>query len=431
MRAITFMRGRENEAFLALAGFVRSGVERHAGIQAIERIPVNYWPPAEAEPLLESMLTYLHKLPDQDRTSAAAKDALQLGDALASLLPRDRASRVRKELGDLGVRVIRLGTVTDQMLFDKERLAVRAGKLVEIVFENSDLMPHNFVVTQPGALEEIGLLAESSATQPGALERHYVPASSKILISSRLLQPRESQTLDFVAPTKAGIYPYVCTYPGHWRRMYGAMYVVDDLDLYLADPEVYLASHPLPVSDELLKFNRPRKEWKLEELLTNVAELEHGRSFKNAKQMFQVASCVACHRLNDEGTALGPDLAQLDPKLTPSEILRDILEPSSKINEKFQTYLFETQSGKTLTGLVLEETPSKVKLIENPLAKTEPVVLDRAEIVDRAKSPTSIMPKGLLDKLTREEVLDLLAYIVARGDAKNKAFEDAHAHGGH
>ena len=47
--------------------------------------------------------------------------------------------------------------------------------------------------------------------------------------------------LRFEAPTEPGVYPYVCTYPGHWRRMYGAMYVVDDLEGYLADPAAYLA----------------------------------------------------------------------------------------------------------------------------------------------------------------------------------------------
>src|SRR5205823_2297802 len=124
---------------------------------------------------------------------------------------REEAARVRKELGELGVRVLRLGTVTDQMLFDKERLVVQAGKPVEIIFENSDLMPHNFVVTKPGALEEIGVLAEATATQPGALERHYVPASDKILLASRLLPPRDAQKLSFTAPKQPGVYPYVCT----------------------------------------------------------------------------------------------------------------------------------------------------------------------------------------------------------------------------
>ena len=87
------------------------------------------------------------------------------------------------------------------------------------------------------------------------------------------------------------------------------------------------------------------------------------------------------------------------------------------------------KSGQTITGLILEETPEAVKVIENPLAKAQPVVLKKAEIEDRVKSPTSIMPKGLLDKLTREEILDLVAYIVAGGDQQHKLFQGGHEHG--
>ena len=237
MLALTSVRGKEAETFKALARFVRGeGSDRTAAIRAISRIPVADWPADEAGPTLDALLAYIKTIPPRDRTSATALDALQLGDSLAGLLPADRATRARRELGDLGVRVIRLGTVTDQMLFDKDRIAAQAGKPVEIVFENTDIMPHNFVVTRPGALEEVGLLGESSSTQPGALERNYVPPSDKILVASRLLAPRDSQKLSFTAPTRPGVYPYVCTYPGHWRRMYGAFYVVADIAAYLADP---------------------------------------------------------------------------------------------------------------------------------------------------------------------------------------------------
>src|SRR5262249_50301731 len=158
------------------------------------------------------------------------------------------------------------------------------------------------------------------------------------------------------------------------------------------------------------KFTRPRKEWKFEELADSVTRLDGGRSYSNGKQLFQVAACIACHKFNGVGTELGPDLTKLDPKQqSPLEILRDILEPSFRINQKHQTWTFETQAGKFITGIVLEETPEMVKLIENPLAKTPPVVLKKTDIADRKKLPTSIMPKGLLDKLTREEILDLIA----------------------
>jgi putative heme-binding domain-containing protein len=390
------------------------------------RIPTTYWPADEAQPLLDSVLTSLRKIPPAERTSAAALDVMQLGYGLASLLPAAEARKVRHELGELGVRIVRIGTLPEQMLYDKERLVVQAGKPVEIVFENNDMMPHNFVVTQPGALEEVGTQADATGNQPDAIARDYVPVSTKILFHSRLLPPRQAQKLHFTAPTQPGVYPYVCTFPGHWRRMYGALYVVPDLDGYLADAQAYLAKHPLPIADEMLRLNRPRKEWKYEELAPLVAGMENGRSFANGKQLFQAATCAACHRLNNVGLEFGPDLSKLDAaKFKSVDILRDILEPSWRIEDKYATYVFSLDSGKLVTGLVLEENADTVKVIENPLVKSQPVILKKAEIADRRKSPTSIMPKGLLDKLNREEILDLVAYITARGHADSPLF-----HGG-
>ncbi len=432
MAALTSVRGQEAETFRALARFARGeGPDRPAAIRAIARIPAADWPVDEAGPTLDALLASIKTLPARDRTSDAALGALQLADALAGLLPPDRAARARRELGGLGVRVVRLGTVTDQMLFDKDRIAAQAGKPVEVVFENGDIMPHNFVVTRPGALEEVGLLGESTATAPGALERQYVPISEKILVSSRLLAPRESQKLSFTAPGVPGVYPYVCTYPGHWRRMYGALYVVEDLAAYLADPTGYLANHPLPISDALLKDNRPRREWTFDDLASSVQGLDGGRSFANGKQSFAVASCVACHRLDGVGEPVGPDLARLDPRMTRAEILRSLLEPSAKIEDKYWTHAFATRGGKLVTGMILEETPRAIRVIENPLAKSAPVTIDRAEIEDRSVSPTSIMPKGLLEKLTREEVLDLFAYVAAKGDPKSPLFRGGHNHDHH
>lgn len=123
---------------------------------------------------------------------------------------------------------------------------------------------------------------------------------------------------------------------------------------------------------------------------------------------------------------IGPDLVKLDVKYKPLDILKDLLEPSSRIEEKFQTFTFELESGKAITGMVLEETPEQVKVIENPLAKAEPRVIKKTDIASRAKSPISIMPKGLLDKLNREEILDLIAYIAARGNKDAAVFQGGH-----
>jgi putative heme-binding domain-containing protein len=297
------------------------------------------------------------------------------------------------------------------------------------VLENNDLMPHNFVVVEPGALAETGLLSEAHAQEPAFAARNYVPRSPKVLLSSRLLQPRESAALSFTAPVEPGVYPFVCTYPGHWRRMYGALYVVGDLDAYLADPEKYVALTHLVPRDALLKDRRPRTEWTFADLAGPIAEMSAGgRSFGNGKQLFTVANCVACHRLQGVGNSFGPDLTKLDPKWKPADILNEILNPSARINEKYQTNVFELGSGKIVTGLVLEETPETIKIVENPLAKAEPTVLRRGDVVERQRSKTSMMPKGLLDKLTRDEILDLVAYVAAGGNESKGAFTGAEHH---
>ena len=428
MQALIHVRGREVETFQQLAQFVIDDVDRATAVRSLQRLPRATWPADQAAPLVAVMLDFIKRTPANERTSPAGVDAFEFADALTRLLPADDAKRVRGELEELGVRVIKLGTVFERMAYDKEVLVLRAGKPVEFIFENNDLMPHNFVIAQPGSLEELGLLAEATAQQPDAAKRHFVPKSDQVLLASELLQPRQSQKLSFTAPTAPGVYPYVCTYPGHWRRMFGALYVVEDLDEYLASPEAYLAAHALPIRDELLKLNRPRTEWRLEDLAGPVGEMEHGRSFGNAKQMFQVANCVACHKLNGAGQEIGPDLTKLDPKYLAMDVLQEVLDPSKKINEKYQTFVFELSSGKVVTGLVLEETGDTVKVIENPLAKTEPVIIKKSEIDTREKSPISIMPKGLLDKLTRDEILDLIAYIAARGNKDDMLFHGGHEH---
>jgi putative heme-binding domain-containing protein len=213
-------------------------------------------------------------------------------------------------------------------------------------------------------------------------------------------------------------------------RMHGALYVVDNLDDYLANPEAYLAKNPLKIEDPALKDRRPRTEWKYEELASDVELMKPGRNFGNGKAMFKVANCIACHKMDGEGKDFGPDLIKLDMKLKALDILKDIVEPSFRINEKYQTYVIELKSGQTKTGLILEESPKQLKLIENPLLKAEPIVILSADIESKVKSPVSVMPKGLLDKLTRDEILDLVAYIAARGDRQHPIFKgEEHQHG--
>ncbi len=431
IQAAPFVRGHEAETFRMLATMVRENSDRGTALQALSRIPRREWPQDQVASLLNDVLEFVRAVPAEERNQGSAAAGLQLADALVASLPAEQAGPLRRELRQLGVLRIRLGTVPHRMVYDQDRLVVEAGKPVEVSFENLDIMPHNFVIITPGSLEEVGTLAESSAAQAGAMERHYVPQSDKILVSSRLLQPRDSQTLQFQAPTEPGVYPFVCTYPGHWRRMYGSLFVVRDLERFETEGDSYLAAEKIQPQDELLKMIRPSQQWKLEDLAPAVAAWEDGRSFAAGRRMFQLATCISCHRMNGEGNEIGPDLTKLDAKLKPIEILQQIVEPSHQINKDYQSYVVELKSGQVFTGLIVGEDTQAIKLLDNPLASTQARRILLSEIETREKSMKSIMPEGLLDKLTRDEILDLLSYIYARGNDRHEIFGGDGGHGHH
>ncbi len=218
------------KSFSTWRGSIKSGRNRSSAISAIRQVPKQHWQKEQVRPLVDNLVAYVSDIPASGRTGPSALEAIALAKDLATLLPADQASAAQQRLDNLDVQVVAIGTLPERMLYDKERIAIQAGKPVEFRFSNSDAMPHNFAITVPGAMEEIGLLAEATARDADAMQRHYIPKSDKILLASRLLQPGQSQSLAFDAPQQPGVYPYVCTFPGHWRRMYGALYVVENLE---------------------------------------------------------------------------------------------------------------------------------------------------------------------------------------------------------
>jgi uncharacterized protein len=122
--------------------------------------------------------------------------------------------------------VVQLSVRVGELQFDKTEITVAPGQLVEIVFTNPDSMQHNFLVGTPGSLEQIGLAADELARTPAGVTQQYVPDIPQILFASALLDPGGTMTFQFRAPSQPGDYPYVCTFPGHWRIMNGVLHVV-------------------------------------------------------------------------------------------------------------------------------------------------------------------------------------------------------------
>ena len=176
----------------------------------------------------------------QTRTSPAVLDEIQFGERLAAKMPADAGRAVRRDLRALGVQVVRIQALPEKLAFDLRWFVVEAGKPVQIVLFNPDAMPHNLVVGRPGSLEEIGTKggAMPMPADPASTAKPFVPDSPQVLFSTRLVREGETERLGFNAPSAPGEYIFVCTFPGHWVRMYGVMLVVDKLDAWEAKPTV-------------------------------------------------------------------------------------------------------------------------------------------------------------------------------------------------
>lgn len=432
VRTLALVPGLEVEKWNDLTSLVKAGHSRTAAISILRSIPADKRPEGQLGDLADNLIAYLSELPAAMRTGEPAGEVIELVRSISESLPAKRQAEIQSRLQNLDVRVIAIGTVQERMIFDKEQIVIQAGRPIEFRFSNSDFMPHNFVIVKQGALEEIGELAESTARTADAKDRHYVPVSDKVVLASRLLESNQSESLLFEAPTEPGIYPYVCTYPGHWRRMFGALYVVADLDAYTADPEKYLAANPMEIRDELLKFIARDTDWKYDDLIAKFSPMPKDRSFEVGRNLFRAANCVGCHQLGGEGHALGPDLATMDPKKhTIDHILRSIVEPSVEIDAKYRSFRFLLDSGKVVTGTVVEETDSQFKLLVDPLAMREPTVINKDEIEQQVESTVSIMPAGLFNKLTEEEVIDLIVYVFAKANPKHAIYHAGHGHHNH
>ncbi|MDA1015931.1 MAG: PA14 domain-containing protein, partial [Planctomycetota bacterium] len=372
IRSLLSIPGRETDKFRDLAALLKAGRSVRVAVEGLGAIDKKAWPKVALPETASSVVAIVKQTKLESRTSKTSLATIKLGDELAAAIGGTDGSRIKAELDALRVPIVEVGTVPHRMIYNNEKIVVQAGRLIEFALSNSDNMPHNFAVLKPGTLEQVGMLAEETARATDAIARHYIPKTGSILVASHLLQPGEKQALPFTAPTQPGIYPFVCTYPGHWRRMYGALYVVEDLKAYEKSPDEYLAAASLPMKDELLKYLDRNTEWKLEDLADDVATLEHGRSFEVGQQLFRIANCVGCHQLNKEGRQIGQDLNKLDPKKTPVDLLADILDPSKKIEEKFMSNTFVLLSGKSITGLVIKEDGTSVTVVDNPLQADKP-----------------------------------------------------------
>ncbi|MBZ5856906.1 PVC-type heme-binding CxxCH protein [Flavihumibacter profundi] len=175
--------------------------------------------PASAEKA--GILAEMAKQPDNinDRW---IQEALQILSPAATIQPAITEAAAPTAKYD---QFIQLKVVKEAMKYDRQTFTVKAGSTIKIELQNPDFMQHNLLVLQPGSLEKVGAAADNLAKDPIGVSKQYIPDLPEVLAGTPLINPGGSYAFILKVPDTPGEYPYICSFPGHWRIMKGIMQV--------------------------------------------------------------------------------------------------------------------------------------------------------------------------------------------------------------
>jgi len=162
--------------------------------------------------------------------------------------------------------------------------------------------------------------------------------------------------------------------------------------------------------------------WTLEELSSAAASGMKNRNFENGRKMFSAAACYACHRFGNAGGMTGPDLTGAGGRYNPHDLLDSIINPSKEINEQFAPIIVTKTDGSTVSGVVVNLSGDNVTLNTDLSDPNQRVNVDRKLVKKIEVSKISPMPPMLLAMLKKDEILDLIAYVLSGGDSSKEFF---------
>lgn len=181
-----------------------------------------------------------------------------------------------------------------------------------------------------------------------------------------------------------------------------------------------LAQSPTPAEPMIEATSRPLvRAWQVNDLVSDVEAGLKDRDFENGRRMFTITGCYKCHRFGGKGGIVGPDLTGVSRRFNARNLLESLIEPSKVISDQYEATVFVTASGQQVVGRVVNLNNDTLLVSENMLNPGQLTPVKRSEVDETFVSKTSMMPDGLLDSLSRKEVLDLVAWLQAGGDPES------------
>jgi putative heme-binding domain-containing protein len=125
------------------------------------------------------------------------------------------------------------------------------------------------------------------------------------------------------------------------------------------------------------------------------------------EKLFETVGCIKCHTVNKSDSPKGPFLGDITARYSTAEILESILRPSAKVAQGFETTSLETKAGDSIDGFIVRESGDEIELRNI----NGPIVVQKKNIAIRGTRKSSIMPDGLVDNISTEDLASLLRYL--------------------
>lgn len=405
--ALSSIAGRENEFLDQLLAQWKSSTAGGADLLVEVGRLLGASLPAESWPALIRRELWARKLDFEG--------SMSLLTGLANSL---RNQGIAREQGTVLAAVLKQGGA--ERAADLESLKTRFSDALEIAREASIPVPRRqiavaFLAHADFAQVGTGLLALVDTQQPAEVQSGAVRALGGMTdptISATLLA--EDRFPAYTPLLREEVLSAMLSSPQHLPGLLAALEaeVVPPAAIDALRRKQLIEHRDASIRDRAKKLfaaSQPGDRAKVYEEYKSILTLKPDP--ENGRQAFK-KTCAACHRLDRDGTPVGPDLFGM--RNQPKEaILLHILIPEAEITPGYAAYMLETKSGRVLTGLVASETPTSVTLRQQ-LGKEETVL--RSDIELLASSKLSLMPQALEKSLTKQELADLLAYL--KGEQK-------------
>ena len=165
------------------------------------------------------------------------------------------------------------------------------------------------------------------------------------------------------------------------------------------------------------------KKWAMSDITDKLeANLVKGRNFEAGKRLFSETRCISCHRYENEGGGQGPDLTTAAARFSKRDLLESIIDPDKVISDQYAAVIISTDDGKLVTGRIINLSGNNIMVNTDMFNPTAITVVDHRKVETIATSKVSMMPAALIDTMKEDEIFDMLAYILSRGDAANPMF---------